>query len=170
LENIHAAQLVCEQLGVSGYEFYNAIERFSGAGKRMEKIYDQNGQVVYRDFAHSPSKLKATTEAINESFEGKLLAVFELHTFSSLTREFIPLYENSMNAADRAIVFYNDAVFEHKKMEYLDAPFVQNSFGEVEVMHSTSDLENIVNESFEQGYNILLMSSGTFQKASFNFD
>jgi hypothetical protein len=75
-----------------------------------------------------------------------------------------------MNAADRAIVFYNDAVFEHKKMEYLDAPFVQNSFGEVEVMHSTSDLENIVNESFEQGYNILLMSSGTFQKASFNFD
>ena len=75
-----------------------------------------------------------------------------------------------MDAADHAIIFYNDAVFEHKKMEYLDASFVQNSFGNVEVMHFTSDLENIVNTSFEQGDNVLLMSSGTFQKASFMFD
>ena len=170
LENLYAAQLVCAELGVSGHEFYEAVSDFTGAGRRMEKIYDKNGQVIYRDFAHSPSKLKATTNAVKESFGGTLLAVFELHTFSSLTKAFIPLYENAMDAADRAIVFYNDEVFEHKKMEYLDSSFVQNCFGDVSIINSREELEKLVNSSFENGENILLMSSGTFQKASFLFD
>jgi UDP-N-acetylmuramate: L-alanyl-gamma-D-glutamyl-meso-diaminopimelate ligase len=135
----------------------------------MEKIFDKNGHVVYRDFAHSPSKLKATTDAIKESYNGTLLAVFELHTFSSLTREFIPLYKNAMDAADHAIVFYNDAVFEHKKMEYIESSFVKKCFGAVSIINSKIELEKIVNRSFENGDNILLMSSGTFQKASFHF-
>ena len=170
LENLYAAQLVCAELGVSGHEFYEAVSDFTGAGRRMEKIYDKNGQVIYRDFAHSPSKLKATTNAVKESFGGTLLAVFELHTFSSLTKAFIPLYEDAMDAADRAIVFYNDEVFEHKKMEYLDSSFVQNCFGGVSIINSREELEKLVNSSFENGENILLMSSGTFQKASFLFD
>jgi UDP-N-acetylmuramate: L-alanyl-gamma-D-glutamyl-meso-diaminopimelate ligase len=169
LENLHAAQLVCAELGISGREFYVAISNFTGAGKRMEKIFDKNGHVVYRDFAHSPSKLKATTDAIKESYNGTLLAVFELHTFSSLTREFIPLYKNAMDAADHAIVFYNDAVFEHKKMEYIESSFVKKCFGAVSIINSKIELEKIVNRSFENGDNILLMSSGTFQKASFHF-
>jgi UDP-N-acetylmuramate: L-alanyl-gamma-D-glutamyl-meso-diaminopimelate ligase len=169
LENIYAAQLVCAELGISGREFYVAISNFTGAGKRMEKIFDKNGHVVYRDFAHSPSKLKATTDAIKESYNGTLLAVFELHTFSSLTREFIPLYKNAMDAADHAIVFYNDAVFEHKKMEYIESSFVKKCFGDVSIINSKIELEKIVNRSFENGDNILLMSSGTFQKASFHF-
>jgi UDP-N-acetylmuramate: L-alanyl-gamma-D-glutamyl-meso-diaminopimelate ligase len=169
LENIYAAQLVCAELGISGREFYVAISNFTGAGKRMEKIFDKNGHVVYRDFAHSPSKLKATTDAIKESYNGTLLAVFELHTFSSLTREFIPLYKNAMDAADHAIVFYNDAVFEHKKMEYIESSFVKKCFGAVSIINSKIELEKIVNRSFENGDNILLMSSGTFQKASFHF-
>lgn len=170
LENLYAAQLVCVELGVTGREFYKAVLDFTGAGRRMEKIYDKNDQVIYRDFAHSPSKLKATINAVKESFEGTLLAVFELHTFSSLTKVFIPLYENAMDAADRAIVFYNDAVFENKKMEYLDSSFVQNCFGDVSIINSKEELEKLVNSSFENGENILLMSSGTFQKASFLFD
>jgi UDP-N-acetylmuramate: L-alanyl-gamma-D-glutamyl-meso-diaminopimelate ligase len=170
LENLHAAQLVCAELGISGREFYVAISNFTGAGKRMEKIFDKNGHVVYRDFAHSPSKLKATTDAIKESHNGTLLAVFELHTFSSLTREFIPLYKNAMDAADYAIVFYNDAVFGHKKMEYIESSFVKKCFGDVSIINSKIELEKIVNRSFENGDNILLMSSGTFQKASFHFD
>tara|TARA_B100001094_G_C17955219_1_gene682625 strand:- start:141 stop:830 length:690 start_codon:yes stop_codon:yes gene_type:complete len=170
LENLYAAQLVCVELGVTGREFYKAVSDFTGAGRRMEKIYDKNDQVIYRDFAHSPSKLKATINAVKESFEGTLLAVFELHTFSSLTKVFIPLYENAMDAADRAIVFYNDAVFENKKMEYLDSSFVQNCFGDVNIINSKEELEKLVNSSFENGENILLMSSGTFQKASFLFD
>jgi UDP-N-acetylmuramate: L-alanyl-gamma-D-glutamyl-meso-diaminopimelate ligase len=170
LENLYAAQLVCAELGVSGHEFYEAVSDFTGAGRRMEKIYDKNGQVIYRDFAHSPSKLKATTNAVKESFVGTLLAVFELHTFSSLTKAFIPLYEDAMDAADRAIVFYNDEVFEHKKMEYLDSSFVQNCFGDVSIINSKEELEKLVNSSYENGENILLMSSGTFQKASFLFD
>ena len=170
LENLYAAQLVCVELGVTGREFYKAVSDFTGAGRRMEKIYDKNDQVIYRDFAHSPSKLKATINAVKESFEGTLLAVFELHTFSSLTKVFIPLYENAMDAADRAIVFYNDAVFENKKMEYLDSSFIQNCFGDVSIINSKEELEKLVNSSFENGENILLMSSGTFQKASFLFD
>ena len=170
LENLYAAQLVCVELGVTGREFYKAVSDFTGAGRRMEKIYDKNDQVIYRDFAHSPSKLKATINAVKESFEGTLLAVFELHTFSSLTKVFIPLYENAMDAADRAIVFYNDAVFENKKMEYLDSSFVQNCFGDVSIINSKEELEKLVNSSFENGENILLMSSGTFEKASFLFD
>ena len=170
LENVYAAQLICAELGISGREFYEAISDFTGAGKRMEKIFDNSGHVVYRDFAHSPSKLKATTDAIKESYSGKLLAVFELHTFSSLTRAFIPFYKNAMGAADHAIVFYNDAVFEHKKMEYIESSFVKKCFGDVSIINSKIELEKIVNRSFENGDNILLMSSGTFQKASFHFD
>jgi hypothetical protein len=75
-----------------------------------------------------------------------------------------------MDAADRSIVFYNDEVFEHKKMEYLDSSFVQNCFGDVSIINSKEELEKLVNSSFENGENILLMSSGTFQKASFLFD
>ncbi|MGB0851526.1 MAG: UDP-N-acetylmuramate--L-alanine ligase, partial [Bacteroidia bacterium] len=121
LENLRAAELVCNELGIDSDSFYKAAETFTGAGRRMEKIVSLPNQVVYRDFAHSPSKLKATTEAIAETYNGKLLAVFELHTFSSLTEEFLPLYENSMDAADSAIVFYNSAVFKHKKMKELDS-------------------------------------------------
>lgn len=169
LENMHAAQQVCQKLGIAGEDFYAAAATFTGAGRRMEKIYEKNNQVVYRDFAHSPSKLKATTEAIKETYGTKLLAVFELHTYSSLTQEFMPLYKDAMKAADVAIVFYNDTVFKQKKMRYLDATFVEKCFGDVEVIHEVEQLKNLVYKSFKQGDNILLMSSGTFEKASFEF-
>ncbi len=169
LENLCAAQKVCGKIGISGHDFYTAAFDFTGAGRRMEKIIDLNGQVVYRDFAHSPSKLKATTEAIKETHSGRLLAVFELHTFSSLTKDFIPLYKNTMKAADEAIIFYNDTIFTHKKMEYLDASYVQTCFGDVRIIHDVAQLQAKVNASFRAGNNILLMSSGTFEKADFSF-
>ena len=170
LENMVAAQSVCQKLGISAEQFYNAASTFTGAGRRMEKIVENEKQVVYRDFAHSPSKLKATTEAISETYDGELLAVFELHTFSSLNAEFLPLYKDAMSSADKAIVFYNDAVFEHKKMEPIEAPFVQNCFGNVEVIHSPNRLADVVNQGFKNGNNILLMSSGKFENAPFSFD
>lgn len=162
--------MVCNELGIDSDSFYKAAETFTGAGRRMEKIVSLPNQVVYRDFAHSPSKLKATTEAIAETYNGKLLAVFELHTFSSLTEEFLPLYENSMDAADSAIVFYNSAVFKHKKMKELDSEYVKNCFKNVEVLHSTETLRELVDSSFKRGDNILLMSSGKFDGAKFDFD
>jgi UDP-N-acetylmuramate: L-alanyl-gamma-D-glutamyl-meso-diaminopimelate ligase len=170
LENMVAAQKVCEKLGVSKDKFYRAAGTFTGAGRRMEKLVQNDKQVVYRDFAHSPSKLKATTEAIAETYDGPLLAVFELHTFSSLNKEFLPLYKDAMQSSDRSIVFYNDAVFTHKKMEPMEASFVKECFGDVEVVHSSEVLAQIVNDGFDEGQNILLMSSGKFENAEFKFD
>jgi len=170
LENLVAAQLACGELGVSVNDFYTAASSFTGAGRRMEKVVDLPNQVVYRDFAHSPSKLKATTEAIKETYKGELLALFELHTFSSLNKDFLPLYRDTMKSADRAIVFYNDAVFEHKKMPFIEASFVVECFGNVEVVHLPLALQSIVNEEYANGNNILLMSSGKFENAKFSFD
>lgn len=170
LENLEAAYLVCKELGVSEENFFNAAADFSGAGKRMEKIYTSDNQVVYRDFAHSPSKLNATTDAVKEAYKGNLTAVFELHTFSSLNIEFLPYYKDSMQAADQAIVFYNEAVFEHKKMPFMSREFVKSCFGNIEVINEPEDLELIVNTAFEKGNNLLLMSSGKFNGASFKFD
>jgi UDP-N-acetylmuramate: L-alanyl-gamma-D-glutamyl-meso-diaminopimelate ligase len=167
LQNMQAALLVCEHLGVSKVQFLEAIADFTGAGRRMEKIVDLPYQVVFRDFAHSPSKLEATTNAVVETYQGVVLAVFELHTFSSLTRAFLPLYKDAMSSADRRIVFYNDAVFAHKKMEYLDPTYVRECFGDVEIVHDAKVLESLVDASFKSGDNILLMSSGTFNNADF---
>ncbi len=167
LQNMQAALLVCEHLGVSPVQFLEAIADFTGAGRRMEKIVDLSNQVVFRDFAHSPSKLEATVKAVAETYEGAVLAVFELHTFSSLTKAFLPLYKDAMSSADRRIVFYNDEVFAHKKMEYLDATYVKECFGDVEIVHEAEALESLVDASFKNGDNILLMSSGTFNNAQF---
>jgi UDP-N-acetylmuramate: L-alanyl-gamma-D-glutamyl-meso-diaminopimelate ligase len=169
LENLEAASLVCEQLGVDRDVFFEKVRSFDGAGRRMEKIYDQNGQVVYRDFAHSPSKLTATTNAVKDTYKDELLAVFELHTFSSLNKDFLPLYKDAMKGADQAIVFYNSAVFEHKKMEPMSESFVHSCFGDVSVITNTKELEKVVLSSFKKGSNILLMSSGKFENADFSF-
>ena len=169
LENLEAASLVCEQLGVSRETFFEAAADFTGAGRRMEKIYENENQVVYRDFAHSPSKLAATTKAIKQTYKNDLFAVFELHTFSSLNKDFLPLYKNAMEFADKAIVFYNEAVFAHKRMEVLSKEFVAASFGNVEIINDVQELEREVESAFTQGKNILLMSSGKFEGAEFNF-
>lgn len=169
IENMRVAQLVCGELGISEDDFYAAAESFAGAGRRMEKIYETDSQVVYRDFAHSPSKLKATVQAIDEAYDGPLLAVFELHTFSSLTRDFLPLYLATMDAATEAVVFYNEEVFTHKKMEYLSADYVKECFGAVQVINDKEKLEKRVHQHFENGDHILLMSSGKFDGAQFQF-
>ena len=169
LENIEAASLVCEQLDISRELFFKTVSSFTGAGKRMEKVYDSPNQVVYRDFAHSPSKLEATTIAVEKAFETPLTAVFELHTFSSLNKAFLPLYKNTMDAADKAIVFYNLAVFEHRKMEPFQKDFVEKCFGNVQVITEVDELEKAVNTDFKKGNNILLMSSGKFEDAKFDF-
>tara|TARA_B110000902_G_scaffold44957_1_gene50446 strand:+ start:12865 stop:14202 length:1338 start_codon:yes stop_codon:yes gene_type:complete len=170
LENLRAAELVCSEIGISHDEFYTAAADFSGAGRRMEKIAENSKQVVYRDFAHSPSKLKATTAAIKETYEGDLLAVFELHTFSSLTKDFLPLYKDSMNPADKAIVFFSEGVFEHKKMPVLSAEYVAECFGNVDVITDKNLLEKVVRKKYVAGANVLLMSSGTFSGATLTWD
>ncbi|MFY0644164.1 MAG: peptidoglycan synthetase [Bacteroidia bacterium] len=170
LQNIEAASLATELLNVDKADFFRHMSSFEGAGKRMEKWLDSVNQVIYRDFAHSPSKLQATTKAVKDTYKDRtLLAVFELHTFSSLNRSFLPYYKDSMKSADRAIVYIDPHVFEHRKMEVLSKDEIKDSFGEVEVLDNPQELVSIIEESYNNEDNILLMSSGTFSESEFSF-
>ena len=118
LQNIAGAKLVCTQLGITDAQFYEAMTLFKGAARRLEVLASNGNCTVFYDFAHSPSKLKATTEAVKKQFNGrKLVAVMELHTFSSLKKEFLPQYEGCMAAANEAFVYFNPHTIENKRLE-----------------------------------------------------
>lgn len=171
LQNAEGARKVCEQIGISESEFYKALGSFKGTAKRLEKIHEDSNLLVFRDFAHSPSKLKATVEAVRSRFkDDTLIAVFELHTFSSLNKNFLPHYQHSMAPADHALVYFNPHVFELKKMEMLDAQYIEKSFGDkTEAVSETQKLiEKITNfrGNVSRGRCVLLlMSSGNFDNA-----
>ncbi|PIE48426.1 MAG: peptidoglycan synthetase [Flavobacteriales bacterium] len=112
LQNMAGARWVCQLMGVQEHEFYEAISSFKGAGKRLELVYQSEESVVYKDFAHAPSKVLATVEAVKTQYADKtLIACLELHTYSSLTPEFLEHYRNTLEKADIAMVFYSpDAV------------------------------------------------------------
>jgi UDP-N-acetylmuramate: L-alanyl-gamma-D-glutamyl-meso-diaminopimelate ligase len=165
LQNISGAQLVCRQLGITDEQFYSAIVEFKGASRRLEVLAQTENCVVYNDFAHSPSKLKATTEAVKTQFpERKLVACLELHTFSSLKKEFLPQYKNSMNAADLAIVYFNPHTIEHKKLEPITEQQVAEAFGSpgLKVSTNSDELFAFLKSQNWQNANMLLMTSGNF--------
>ena len=165
LQNISGAQLVCRKLGLNDEQFYSAIADFKGASRRLEVLAEANGCMVFNDFAHSPSKLKATTEAVKKQFpERKLVACLELHTFSSLKKEFLPQYKNSMDAADLAIVYFNPHTIEHKKLEPITKEQVAEAFHSPGLMVSTDsdELFAFLRTQNWQDTNLLLMTSGNF--------
>lgn len=165
LQNISGAQLICCQLGLSDEQFYAAIAEFKGASRRLEVLAQKEDCVVFNDFAHSPSKLKATTEAVKKQFpERKLVACLELHTFSSLKKDFLPQYKNSMNAADMAIVYFNPHTIEHKKLEPITEEQVAEAFDSPGMMISTDSdqlFAYLKSQEWENA-NLLLMTSGNF--------
>ncbi|MEI8114668.1 MAG: Mur ligase family protein [Bacteroidia bacterium] len=165
LQNISGAQLVCRQLGLTDEQFYTAIAEFKGASRRLEVLAETENSVVFNDFAHSPSKLKATTEAVKKQFpERKLVACLELHTFSSLKKEFLPQYKNSMDAADLAIVYFNPHTIAHKKLEPITEQQVAEAFDSAGLMVSTDSdqLFDFLKSQNWQNTNLLLMTSGNF--------
>ena len=165
LMNINAAKLVCEQLGISEDDFVKAISTFTGAAKRLELLSTRKSTNVYKDFAHSPSKLKATIEAVKAQFaDRKLIACIELHTFSSLNKAFLAEYKNTMNNADLAIVYIDEKTFQHKKMEPLSEFDVQTSFGDESILFfsEASALSAYLKGLNFDNSNLLLMSSGNF--------
>lgn len=171
LENTHAALLVCEKLGVSADDFFEALESFKGAGKRLQKIYETQESVGFLDFAHAPSKVKATTEAVKDWYPAKpLIAVFELHTFSSLNKDFLPRYKDSLNAADQAIVFYDKHTIAMKKMDALDPNFVRNKFGHpnLHVYDDREEFHKALDKLTTQSATLLLMTSGNLGKYDLN--
>jgi UDP-N-acetylmuramate: L-alanyl-gamma-D-glutamyl-meso-diaminopimelate ligase len=171
LQNLLGAKLVLNQVGIKDDEFYEAISLFKGAAKRMERIAENDQSVAFKDFAHSPSKLKATVSALKLQYpDRKLIACMELHTFSSLKKEFLPQYSNSMRDADEAFIYFSPEVVEHKKLDPISAEQVKDAFGTENVTVFT-DSEEIVNRLRKMDWtdsNLLLMSSGNFHGLDLN--
>ena len=169
MQNLQAAMLACHCIGVAPDDFYREIASFTGASNRLEKIAETADCVAYKDFAHSPSKLKATVNAVRERYpEKKLVACMELHTFSSLMADFLPQYKGCMAEADVAYVYFNPKVIEHKRLTPITAEEVREAFGtkNVEVFTESEALQKAVRDQFSvvspQGIALLMMSSGTF--------
>ena len=171
LQNLNGALLVCEKVGVSQADFYKAIQSFSGASKRLELVKRTAGSVMYKDFAHSPSKLKATTQALKTQFpERELIACMELHTFSSLNKEFLSQYDGAMKNADKAYVYYSPKTLSHKKLQDLSPDEVKTAFNSnnITVFTDSNDLVNALRTNNWQNKNLLMMSSGNFDGVDFD--
>lgn len=165
LQNLSGAKIICTKLGITDMQFYKAIQSFKGASRRLEILAETKDATVFRDFAHSPSKLKATIEAVKSQFSGrKLVACMELHTFSSLKKEFLPQYHRSMELADRAIVYFNPLTFEHKRLEPITPAMVIQAFGQnnLEIYTDSDLLFDELRKINWHGKSLLLMSSGNF--------
>lgn len=165
LQNIQAAHYVCRQLGVVDKDFYSAISEFKGAAKRLQIINENDDCTIFQDFAHSPSKLKATVSAVREQYpDRRLTACMELHTFSSLTAAFLPEYKDSMQAADKAFVYYNPKTIEHKHLENITPMQVSQAFGgnNIEVITDSAVLSEKIRALTFRNHNLLMMSSGNF--------
>ncbi len=174
LLNMEAAIKVCEELGVSRQDCYKAIVSFTGAARRLEKLKEEKDLVVYRDFAHAPSKLKATLDAVKEAYPAqKVIACFELHTFSSLNEQFLSEYAGSMNAADDAIVFFSNHALQLKGLPALDPAVVKKYFNRdnLQVINDKDKLKETVTQlvkTSKEPVCLLLMSSGTFDGIDWN--
>lgn len=165
LMNLEGAKNVCNQLGIANEQFYQAISTFKGAARRLELVSRSNERIVYKDFAHSPSKLKATIAAVKEQFVNRrLIACMELHTFSSLNAAFLDEYTNAMDMADDAIVYFNAHTIEHKKLPPITIEQVRKSFSreDIIVFDTTDALRNHLASLPKNGDVVLMMSSGTF--------
>ena len=164
LQNLMGAMNLASEIGITNEAFLNAMSTFTGAGKRLQKVTEKNDFVMYKDFAHSPSKLKATTRAVKEQYEDrKVIACMELHTFSSLKKEFLPHYKDAMAAADHALVYFSPEVVAHKKLEPITKEQVLAGFGGgVEVVNSTEDVRAFLDRFEWKKSALLMMSSGNF--------
>lgn len=164
LQNLVGAMYLAESMNISNHEFLQAIRTFTGAGKRLQKVIEKGSFTLFKDFAHSPSKLKATTSAVKEQYPSRnVAACMELHTFSSLRKEFLPLYDGAMNAADEALVYFSPEVVAHKKLAPLSIEEVQSAFGgRVKVVNETQEVLEFIREKNWNNSVLLMMSSGNF--------
>lgn len=165
LNNLAGAKWICQHLGVDEDDFYEAIAGFKGASKRLEKIAESNSAVAYKDFAHSPSKVEATTKAVKAQYPDRtLVACLELHTYSSLTPQFLKEYQGALDAADVAVVFYSPHAVEIKKLQPITQQQIAEAFKREDLIIYT-DPEEFKNYLFNRDLNnssLLLMSSGNY--------
>lgn len=170
LLNMKGARMICGELGVYEDDFYASVRDFSGAGKRLEKIYSDNYLMVFRDFAHAPSKVKGTLEGLKTQFPGKkIYACLELHTYSSLNKDFLPQYRNSCDFADRFFLFLNEEAARLKDMQLPSTDDIKEAFNnrEMLVFYHKELMEKELEKLDTKNSIILLMSSGSFDNWDF---
>ena len=165
LNNLAGAKWICQHMGIDEDDFYEAIATFKGASKRLEKIAESKTSVAYKDFAHSPSKVEATTNAVKGQYEHRtLVACLELHTYSSLNAEFLKEYKGALDAADIAVVFYSPEAVEIKKLQEVTHEQIANAFERKDLIIFTNP-DDFKNFLFSQNFDnkaLLLMSSGNY--------
>jgi len=164
LQNMIGAMYLAAEMNISNHDFLTAMATFTGAGKRLQKVVEAEKFVMFKDFAHSPSKLMATTKAVKEQYNDReLVACMELHTFSSLKKEFLPHYYNTMAQADEAIVYFSPEVVQHKKLDPISIDQVKEAFGgNVKVFNKTEDVLAFIHAKQWKNKVLLMMSSGNF--------
>ena len=165
LKNLNAARLVCNEIGISNSKFYKQIATFKGASNRLELVKKNKNSAIYKDFAHSPSKLKATSSAMKKQFKNReLVACMELHTYSSLNESFLTQYKGSMNKPDTAIIYFNPNTITQKKLKTMTKEQVHNAFNRQDLLVFTKskELEKYLKSQNWKNKNLLMMSSGNF--------
>lgn len=165
LQNLNAARLLLNQIDISDEAFFEHIQSFTGASKRLELIGQNDSSAIYKDFAHAPSKLKATSEAVTKQFKDrKLTACQELHTFSSLNKQFIHQYEGCYDLPDQALIFINPEAVKTKKLEMMTEDELREAFGrkDLQLFTDAAALSDFLLQQDWNNRNLLLMSSGNF--------
>lgn len=171
LNNLSGAKWICQHMGVDEDDFYEAISTFKGASKRLEKIVETNSTLVYKDFAHSPSKVMATTTAVKNQYSDKrVVACLELHTYSSLTPEFLKQYKSSLDSADEAIVFFSPDALEIKNLPPISKEQIFEAFGksDLNVFTNSSEFQDYLKTMNYSNTVLLLMSSGNYGGLDFD--
>ena len=171
LQNLEGARAICFHLGVGEEEFYEAIADFKGASKRLEKIGENESTVIYKDFAHSPSKVEATTRAVKEQYPDRtLLACLELHTYSSLNQNFLKEYKGTLDPADEALVFYSPHAVEIKRLEEIGKEEIENAFEREDLLIYTepASFKSFLFSQDLKDKVVLLMSSGNYGGLDFD--
>ena len=165
LNNLAGAKWICQHMGIDEDDFYEAIATFNGASKRLEKIAENNSSVVFKDFAHSPSKVKATTAAVREQYPDKnIIACLELHTYSSLNAEFLEHYKGSLEQADEALVFFSPEAVNQKKLKSVSKEQIFSAFNKLglQVFTNSADFKIALEAKPLKDAALLLMSSGNY--------
>ncbi len=171
LSNLAGAKWICQHMGIDEDDFYEAIASFKGASKRLEKIAEGTHAVAYKDFAHSPSKVSATTTAVKQQYKDRtLIACLELHTYSSLNAEFLKEYEGALDAADEAVVFFSPDAVKIKKLEEVSALQIEKAFNcnDLIIYTNPEEFQQYLKQKNFINSVLLLMSSGNY--GGLNFD
>ena len=165
LQNLAGAKWICQHMGIDEDDFYEAISSFKGASKRLEKIAEIKGTLVFKDFAHSPSKVMATTNAVKQQYQEKrLLACLELHTYSSLNSTFLKEYHNSLDQADTAVVFFSPEAVENKRLNPIQKEQILQAFGrdDLVIFTNSQDFQDYLKQQDYDQTVLLMMSSGNY--------